>query len=97
MKKNIFTGISFIFLAVGIQGVYPLGFFISWTLIMIGTIILYIIAHVDNDLRLRYIILILLFAQLTNLMRTHCMSIQILHPNSLTHDMCYAFIVNIGG
>ena len=93
MKKNIFTVISFLLIAIGIQGVYPLESLLAWTLILIGNAILYFIAHIDNDMRLRYLILLMVFAQLTNLMRTHCMSLQILHPDSLTNNLCHAFIV----
>lgn len=93
MKKNIFTVISFLLIAIGIQGVYPLESLLAWTLIIIGNTILYLIAHIDNDMRLRYLILLMVFAQLTNLMRTHCMSLQILHPDSLTSELCHAFIV----
>jgi hypothetical protein len=85
MKKNIFTVISFLLIAIGIQGVYPLESLLAWTLILI--------AHIDNDMRLRYLILLMVFAQLTNLMRTHCMSLQILYPDSLTNNLCHAFIV----
>ena len=57
MKKNIFTVISFLLIAIGIQGVYPLESLLAWTLILIGNAILYLIAHIDYDMRLRYLIL----------------------------------------